>query len=59
MMITETVDRTIDAENFDMLCMGDKATLEEVRNQDFVDKSAYYADGYYQVNVPVVPKTTG
>ena len=52
MMITETVDRTIDAENFDMLCMGDKATLEEVRNQDFVDKSAYYADGYYQVNVP-------
>ena len=52
MMISETVDRTIDTENFDMLCMGDKATLEEVRNQDFVDKAAYYADGYYQVNVP-------
>ena len=52
MMINETVDRTIDTENFDMLCMGDKATLEEIRNQDFVDKSAYYADGYYQVYVP-------
>ena len=52
MMINETVDRTIDTENFDMLCMGDKETLEEIRNQDFVDKSAYYADGYYQVYVP-------
>ena len=51
-MISETIDRTIDTENFDMLCMGDKATLEEVRNQDFVAESAYYADGYYQVNVP-------
>ena len=35
-----------------MLCMGDKATLEEVRNQDFVAEAAYHADGYYQVNVP-------
>ena len=52
MMINETVDRTIDTENFDMLCMGDKETLEEIRNQDFVDQSAYYADGYYQVYVP-------
>ena len=52
MMINETVDRTIDTENFDMLCMGDKETLEEIRNQDFVDKSAYYANGYYQVYVP-------
>ena len=52
MMINETVDRTIDTENFDMLCMGDKETLEEIRNQDFVDQSAYYADGYYQVHVP-------
>ena len=52
MMINETVDRTIDTENFDMLCMGDIETLEEIRNQDFVDKSAYYADGYYQVYVP-------
>lgn len=52
MMINETVDRTIDTGNFDMLCMGDKETLKEIRNQDFVDKSAYYADGYYQVYVP-------
>ena len=51
-MIHEAVDRTIDTENYDMLCMGDKATLEEVRNQDFVAEAAYYADGYYQVNVP-------
>ena len=51
-MITGTIDRAIDTENFDMLCMGDKATLEEIRNQDFVEDSAYYADSHYLVNVP-------
>ncbi|MBP3673038.1 MAG: FtsX-like permease family protein [Oscillospiraceae bacterium] len=51
-MISGTIDRAIDTENFDMLCMGDKATLEEIRNQDFVEDSAYYADSHYLVNVP-------
>ena len=52
MMLHSTIDRAIDTENFDMLCMGDKATLEEIRNQDFVSDSAYYADSHYRVNVP-------
>ena len=47
MTISDTVDRTIDTENFDMLCMGDKETLEVIRSQDFVAESAYYGDDYY------------
>ena len=52
MMLHNTVERTIDTKNFDMLCMGDKATLEEIRSQDFVADSVYYADSHYLVNVP-------
>ncbi len=52
MMLHSTIDRAIDTENFDMLCMGDPETLEEIRNQDFVADSAYYADSHYLVNAP-------
>jgi len=51
-MIHDTMDRAIDAENFDMLCMADQATLAEVRNQEFVAEAAYYADSYYQASIP-------
>lgn len=51
-LIHSTVDRTIDTENFDMMCFGDKETLDKLREQDFVEDSVYFADGYYMANAP-------
>ena len=46
-MIQRTVDRTVDTEAFDMVCYGDQETLEQLREQDFVEDSAYFSDDYY------------
>ncbi len=51
-IIHDTVDWTIDTQNYDMMCMGDKTTLEKIRQQDFVEESVYCADSYYLANVP-------
>ena len=51
-MIQQTVDRTVDTEAFDMVCYGDQATLDQLREQDFVEASAYFTDAYYTAFVP-------
>lgn len=51
-LLQSTVDRTIDTENYDMMCFGDKETLDKLREQDFVADSVYFADGYYMAHVP-------
>lgn len=51
-MLYDTVDRTVDTENFDMICFGNKETLDQVREQSFVKDAVYFADGYYLAHVP-------
>ena len=51
-MINSTVERTIDTENYDMMCYGSEEQLAEIREQDFVKESVYYADNYYLISVP-------
>lgn len=51
-MIRSAADRAIDTENFDMLCMGDRTELEEIRQQEFVAEAVYSADTDYLASVP-------
>lgn len=50
--IRSTADRVVDLENFDILCIADKDSLEQLRIQPFVSRSAYVADGYYHSSTP-------
>lgn len=50
--LRSAAERTVEAENFDMLCMAEKDTLEQLRSQPFVSRSAYVCDGYFHSPTP-------
>ena len=47
-----TVDRAVDTENFDMECFSDMDTLQALREQDFVSRSAFVTENYFLACTP-------
>lgn len=50
-LIRFTVDRAVNTENYDMMCFGDRETLDEIRQQPFVKDSVLFSTGYYMIHV--------